>query len=68
MTELMLADAAIRKAADTSVPMPLHGHARPEQVAPLLAWPASPPRERACHRPGRLRGWWRRRGGPGGGG
>ncbi len=22
--------------------MPLHGHARPEQVAPLLAWLASP--------------------------
>ncbi|MEU0834596.1 hypothetical protein [Streptomyces sp. NPDC005969] len=22
--------------------MPLHGHARPEQIVPLIAWPASP--------------------------
>ncbi|MFG2092003.1 SDR family oxidoreductase [Streptomyces sp. NPDC048612] len=42
MTEPMLADPAIRKVVDTSVPMPLHGHARPEQVAPLLAWLTSP--------------------------
>ncbi|MEU6329779.1 SDR family oxidoreductase [Streptomyces sp. NPDC047049] len=42
MTEGMLADAGIRKVVDTSVPMRLHGHARPEQIAPLLAWLTSP--------------------------
>ncbi|WP_030410127.1 SDR family oxidoreductase [Streptomyces sp. NRRL S-1448] len=42
MTAGMLADAEIRKAVDATVPMPLHGHARPEQVAPLLAWLTSP--------------------------
>ncbi|MYX09397.1 SDR family oxidoreductase [Streptomyces sp. SID8375] len=42
ITEPMLADAEIRKAVDASVPMPLHGHARPEQIAPLLAWLTSP--------------------------
>ncbi|MFE0380159.1 SDR family oxidoreductase [Streptomyces inhibens] len=42
MTEPMLANPEIRKAVDASVPMPLHGHAHPEQVAPLLAWLTSP--------------------------
>ncbi|MGP8297624.1 SDR family oxidoreductase [Streptomyces inhibens] len=42
MTEPMLANPEIRKVVDVSVPMPLHGHAHPEQVAPLLAWLTSP--------------------------
>ncbi|MFI1158726.1 SDR family oxidoreductase [Streptomyces sioyaensis] len=42
MTESMLADAESRKGVDAAVPMPLHGHARPEQIAPLLAWLTSP--------------------------
>jgi NAD(P)-dependent dehydrogenase (short-subunit alcohol dehydrogenase family) len=42
MTEPMLADAETRAAIDAGIPMPLHGHARPEQVAPLLAWLTSP--------------------------
>ncbi|MFJ9412672.1 SDR family oxidoreductase [Streptomyces sp. NPDC101227] len=42
MTEPMLGNAEMRKAVDATVPMPLHGHARPEQVAPLLAWLTSP--------------------------
>ncbi|UJB45006.1 SDR family oxidoreductase [Streptomyces sp. A1-5] len=42
MTAPMLGDAAMREVVDASVPMPLHGHARPEQIAPLLAWLASP--------------------------
>ncbi|KUL43663.1 short-chain dehydrogenase [Streptomyces sp. NRRL F-4489] len=42
MTAPMLADPAMREVVDASVPMPLHGHARPEQIAPLLAWLASP--------------------------
>ncbi|MFE1171056.1 SDR family oxidoreductase [Streptomyces sp. NPDC058773] len=42
MTAPMLADADTRKAVDAAVPMPLNGHARPEQVAPLLAWLTSP--------------------------
>ncbi|GAA2589279.1 SDR family oxidoreductase [Streptomyces tubercidicus] len=42
MTEPMLADAEVRKAVDAGIPMPLRGHARPEQVAPLLAWLTSP--------------------------
>ncbi|REK91741.1 SDR family NAD(P)-dependent oxidoreductase [Streptomyces inhibens] len=42
MTEPMLANPEIRKVVDASVPMPLHGHAHPEQVAPLLAWLTSP--------------------------
>ncbi len=31
-------DPAAREALDKLVPMPLHGHAGPEQIAPLLAW------------------------------
>ncbi|MEU6116650.1 SDR family oxidoreductase [Streptomyces sp. NPDC047117] len=42
MTEGMLADPDLRKVVDTSVPMPLNGHARPEQIAPLLTWLTSP--------------------------
>lgn len=42
MTEPMLADAETRAAIDAGIPMPLHGHARPEQVAPLLTWLTSP--------------------------
>ncbi|POX38111.1 short-chain dehydrogenase [Streptomyces sp. Ru73] len=42
MTEGMLADPDVRKVVDTTVPMPLNGHARPEQIAPLLTWLTSP--------------------------
>ncbi|KAA5838440.1 SDR family oxidoreductase [Saccharopolyspora hirsuta] len=42
MTRGMLDSEAGRQLVDGSVPMPLHGHARPEQVAPLLAWLSSP--------------------------
>ncbi|MEU2787881.1 SDR family oxidoreductase [Streptomyces sp. NPDC007100] len=42
MTAPMLADPDTRRVVDASVPMPLHGHARPEQAAPLLTWLASP--------------------------
>lgn len=42
MIQAMLDTDTGRKAIDDSVPMPLHGHARPEQVAPLLAWLTSP--------------------------
>ncbi|GAB7029928.1 SDR family oxidoreductase [Streptomyces sp. NPDC021749] len=42
MTEPMLADPQLRQAVDSTIPMPLHGHAAPEQVAPLLAWLTSP--------------------------
>ncbi|MER0477901.1 SDR family oxidoreductase [Streptomyces sp. Edi2] len=42
MTEGMLADEGIRQVVDTSVPMRLHGHARPEQASPLLDWLTSP--------------------------
>ncbi|WP_328741816.1 SDR family oxidoreductase [Streptomyces caniferus] len=38
MTEPLLADPDMRTIVDAGIPMPLHGHARPEQVAPLLAW------------------------------
>lgn len=38
----MLANDAGRKAIDDGVPMPLHGHARPEQIAPLISWLVSP--------------------------
>ncbi|GAA0471550.1 SDR family oxidoreductase [Streptomyces olivaceiscleroticus] len=42
MTEGLLADPDLRKVVDTSVPMPLNGHARAEQIAPLLTWLTSP--------------------------
>ncbi|OKI00695.1 short-chain dehydrogenase [Streptomyces sp. CB02923] len=42
MTAPMLADPEMRQVVDASVPMPLHGHARPEQAAALLTWLTSP--------------------------
>ncbi|MCZ0982534.1 SDR family oxidoreductase [Streptomyces diastatochromogenes] len=42
LTRPMLDDPEMRGLVDKSVPMPLHGHARPEQIAPLIAWLASP--------------------------
>ncbi|CAM5474219.1 SDR family oxidoreductase OS=Streptomyces rimosus subsp. rimosus (strain ATCC / DSM 40260 /JCM 4667 / NRRL 2234) OX=1265868 GN=SRIM_034485 PE=3 SV=1 [Streptomyces rimosus subsp. rimosus] len=42
MTAPMLADPDTRRVVDASVPMPLHGHARAEQVAALLTWLTSP--------------------------
>lgn len=42
MTEDMLAHPDTRKVVDANIPMPLHGHAHPEQVAPLLTWLTSP--------------------------
>ncbi|MEU7641815.1 SDR family oxidoreductase [Streptomyces sp. NPDC039016] len=42
MTAPLLDDAAMREVVDASLPMPLHGHARPEQIAPVLAWLTSP--------------------------
>ncbi|MFG2141228.1 SDR family oxidoreductase [Streptomyces sp. NPDC048650] len=42
MTAPLLGSSETRKIVDATVPMPLHGHARPEQVAPLLAWLVSP--------------------------
>ncbi|MFH8404227.1 SDR family oxidoreductase [Streptomyces sp. NPDC018019] len=42
MTAPMLADPDTRQVVDASVPMPLHGHARPEQAAALLTWLTSP--------------------------
>ncbi|MEX2970355.1 hypothetical protein [Streptomyces sp. C184] len=44
----MLFSGAPFRAASTgtswscAVPMPVHGHARPEPIAPLLAWLTSP--------------------------
>ncbi len=45
MTEPMLASPDLREIVDTTVPMPLHGHARPAQIAPLLTWLTSPENE-----------------------
>lgn len=42
MTAPLLADAGMREVVDASVPMPLHGHATAEQVAPLLDWLTAP--------------------------
>lgn len=42
MTQPLLDDPAMRELVDRSVPMPLHGHARPEQIAPLLDWLTAP--------------------------
>ncbi|MEU4102154.1 SDR family oxidoreductase [Streptomyces tanashiensis] len=42
LTRPLLDDPEMRGLVERSVPMPLHGHARPEQIAPLIAWPASP--------------------------
>ncbi|MEE1815941.1 SDR family oxidoreductase [Streptomyces sp. SP18ES09] len=42
LTRPLLDDPETRGLVERSVPMPLHGHARPEQIAPLIAWLASP--------------------------
>lgn len=42
MTQSMLDDPEMRKVVEQAVPMPLHGHARPEQITPLIAWLTSP--------------------------
>jgi NAD(P)-dependent dehydrogenase (short-subunit alcohol dehydrogenase family) len=42
MTQPLLDDPEMRGVVEQSVPMPLHGHARPEQIAPLIAWLTSP--------------------------
>ncbi|MDI3408798.1 SDR family oxidoreductase [Streptomyces cavernicola] len=42
MTEPLLADPEMRPLVEQSVPMPLHGHAAPEDLAPLIAWLTSP--------------------------
>ncbi|MFD9245674.1 SDR family oxidoreductase [Streptomyces sp. NPDC059556] len=42
LTRPLLDDPQMRVLVERSVPMPLHGHARPEQVAPLIAWLTSP--------------------------
>ncbi|MGW0816434.1 SDR family oxidoreductase [Streptomyces viridiviolaceus] len=42
MTRPMLDDPDMLKLVEQSVPMPLHGHARPERIAPLIVWLTSP--------------------------
>ncbi|WP_426404842.1 SDR family oxidoreductase [Streptomyces sp. R-07] len=42
LTRPLLDDPEMLGLVERSVPMPLHGHARPEQVAPLIAWLTSP--------------------------
>ncbi|MGW1847132.1 SDR family oxidoreductase [Streptomyces sp. NPDC001966] len=42
LTRPLLDDPQTRALVERSVPMPLDGHARPEQIAPLIAWLASP--------------------------
>ncbi|MDQ8706047.1 SDR family oxidoreductase [Streptomyces sp. LHD-70] len=42
MTQPLLDDPEMRKLVEQSAPMPLHGHARPEQIGPLIAWLTSP--------------------------
>ncbi|MEV0323797.1 SDR family oxidoreductase [Streptomyces sp. NPDC050658] len=42
LTQPLLDDPKMRALVEQSVPMPLHGHATPEQVAPLIAWLISP--------------------------
>jgi NAD(P)-dependent dehydrogenase (short-subunit alcohol dehydrogenase family) len=42
MTDGLRQDAQMRELMDAAVPMPLNGHARAEQVAPLLVFLASP--------------------------
>ncbi|MFD9906928.1 SDR family oxidoreductase [Streptomyces sp. NPDC059063] len=42
LTRAMLEDPEMRAKADAAVPMPLHGYADPEQVAPLIAFLTSP--------------------------
>ncbi|MFI8951056.1 SDR family oxidoreductase [Streptomyces sp. NPDC053750] len=42
MTRPLLDDPEMRALVEQSVPMPLHGHAHPEQVAALAGWLTSP--------------------------
>ncbi|MFE1270799.1 SDR family oxidoreductase [Streptomyces sp. NPDC058758] len=42
LTRPLLDDPATLALVERAVPMPLHGHARPEQLAPLVAWLTSP--------------------------
>ncbi|GAA4891481.1 SDR family oxidoreductase [Streptomyces coeruleoprunus] len=42
MIRPLLDDPALRAVVDTSVPMPLHGHAAADQVAPLVDWLTGP--------------------------
>ncbi|MFE7710661.1 SDR family oxidoreductase [Streptomyces sp. NPDC057486] len=42
MTQPLLDDPDMLRLVEQSVPMPLHGHARPGQIAPLIAWLTSP--------------------------
>ncbi|GEB55818.1 SDR family oxidoreductase [Streptomyces gardneri] len=42
LTRPLLDDPEMRGLVERSVPMPLHGHTRPEQLAPLIAWLVSP--------------------------
>ncbi|MEV5548308.1 SDR family oxidoreductase [Streptomyces sp. NPDC052309] len=42
MTQPLLDDPEMLKLVERGVPMPLHGHARPERIAPLIAWLTSP--------------------------
>jgi NAD(P)-dependent dehydrogenase (short-subunit alcohol dehydrogenase family) len=42
MTAPLLGDAGAAAYVDRTVPMPLAGHATPEEIAPLLDWLSSP--------------------------
>ena len=42
LTQPLLDDPEMRGLVERSVPMPLGGHARPERLAPLIAWLVSP--------------------------
>ncbi|MGW6552795.1 SDR family oxidoreductase, partial [Streptomyces sp. NPDC055051] len=42
LTRPLLDDPATRALVERAVPMPLRGHSRPEQLAPLIAWLTSP--------------------------
>ncbi|MFB7578323.1 SDR family oxidoreductase [Streptomyces hydrogenans] len=42
LTKPLLDDPATLALVERAVPMPLHGHSRPEQLAPLVAWLTSP--------------------------
>ncbi|MFD4261350.1 SDR family oxidoreductase [Streptomyces sp. NPDC058534] len=42
MSAGLLADPAMRKVMDDAVPMPLHGHASPEDVARVVGFLLSP--------------------------
>ncbi|MEU2508343.1 SDR family oxidoreductase [Streptomyces sp. NPDC007863] len=42
LTRPLLDDPVTRALVERAVPMPLHGHSRPEQLVPLIAWLTSP--------------------------